>query len=323
MSFLRIFNRLSKKVNDHSGHLTGMEEMKRDEILLSPGVFQHLERMQLSASRFLPGFATGLRSSFRRKPSLEFREHRMYVPGDDVRYVDWNASGRQEHIFIKQGEHRKEASVTLLIDCSLSMAWGNPPKSQTVRQLAAILSYLTLNKSDKLFVIPFSDRLHRTLGPINGKGQVPGLLKYLRSLPIQGVVDYPKIINEVKRRLGKSGGLVFILSDFIDLETPQDLLHLFPAPKWDTILLHLLHPDEIAPRIDGDLEFFDIETEQMINFDVDLKATVIYRRRIKEWQEQLGLACIESNAFYALIPTTGIDHELVAQLRNLRLVHPI
>ena len=110
--------------------IDGQSELPESEtITLAPQALCQLNRVRLTASRFLKGTTAGARPSFRRRPSYEFREHRMYVFGDDVRFVDWKASARQEHIFIKQGEHPKEATVFLLLDCSASMSWGQPPKS--------------------------------------------------------------------------------------------------------------------------------------------------------------------------------------------------
>lgn len=322
MSFQRIFNRLNNQANRLLKPVR-RQDGKDDAAILSPEIFLQLNRLQLNASKFLPGYSTGARSSFRRNPALEFREHRMYVPGDDVRFVDWKASGRQEHIFIKQGEYPKEATVYVLVDCSLSMNWGKPPKIKTAVQLAAILSYLTLNQSDKLFLIPFSDHLFQPLGPINGKGQFLGTLNYLHALQVRGTVNYPVVMKELRQRLGKSGGLVLIISDFFELDRPKDLLNFFPVPRWDTVFLHILHPDEISPQVMGDLEFLDIETGLTTNYDINKQVLADYNQRIQIWQEGLALACIEKSAFYALIPAGGDDKELVAQLRNLHLVNSL
>ena len=109
-------------------------ELSNPEVLLPPHAVNQLNHLKLNASQYLPGFTAGTRASIRRRPAFDFREHRTYVPGDDVRYVDWKASARQEHIFIKQGEYPKEASVQILLDCSRSMDWGNPRKHVSARR---------------------------------------------------------------------------------------------------------------------------------------------------------------------------------------------
>ena len=119
--------------------------------LLSPKAIRQLDRLRLSGARELRGQAIGQRPSFRRQPAPDFREHRAYVPGDDIRYVDWRASARHEQFFVKQGEYPKEATVYLLVDCSASMNWGEPPKRQTQLQLTATLAYLALAHRDRHF----------------------------------------------------------------------------------------------------------------------------------------------------------------------------
>ncbi|MBN2501013.1 MAG: DUF58 domain-containing protein, partial [Anaerolineales bacterium] len=120
----------------------GVGTARQVDVQLSAQAIRQLERLRLRTTRDLQGEAIGERRSSRRRPDVDFREHRAYVPGDDLRFVDWRASARSETFFVKQGEQTKEAAVFLLLDCSASMAWGEPPKNQTALALAAALGYL-------------------------------------------------------------------------------------------------------------------------------------------------------------------------------------
>jgi uncharacterized protein (DUF58 family) len=164
MWFRTIFNR-SHKPSTSGGSTDGQAELR-----LSAQAIRQLDRLRLNAGRYLPGYGVGLRPSLRRRPSAEFQQHRMYVPGDDVRFVDWKASARAEHIFVKQGEQPKEATVYLLLDCSASMAWGSPPKSQAALQLAAALAYLALSHGDRFMLVPFCRRYCNLWGRSAVKG---------------------------------------------------------------------------------------------------------------------------------------------------------
>ncbi|MEJ2485009.1 MAG: DUF58 domain-containing protein [Anaerolineales bacterium] len=95
---------------------------------LSPEALRQLKRLQIRGSKALRGDRSGNRPSSRSKPAMEFREHRMYVPGDDIRFVDWRASARHETIFVRQGEMPKDVIVSLILDCSASMQWGKKEK---------------------------------------------------------------------------------------------------------------------------------------------------------------------------------------------------
>ena len=290
--------------------------------LLSPKAIRQLDRLRLSGARELRGQAIGQRPSFRRQPAPDFREHRAYVPGDDIRYVDWRASARHEQFFVKQGEYPKEATVYLLVDCSASMNWGEPPKRQTQLQLAATLAYLALAHRDRLFVIPYGGRGSQPFGPISGKGQVPFLLKYLQELDYEGAGNLDRALKSLNRRATR-GGLTFILSDLLD-DDLLSALDVLPSPTWQVTVFHLLHPLEQKPDISGGLELVDVETGERVNYDITPDALRRYQRTIQDWQGHLDMACVEAKALYSFIPA-GIEpeSELIAHLRQIKVVQPL
>jgi uncharacterized protein (DUF58 family) len=238
--------------------------------------------------------------------------------------VDWKASARQEHIFVKQGEHQKEASVFVLLDCSASMGWGVPPKSATACQLASFFGYLALTHGDRFNLMPFQKDIIQPLGPVNGKGQIPLLLRTLRSLSFNGQSDLQAIGRQFRRRIGQSSGLLIVISDMIDLADPKEFLDYFPVPSWDIVLVHLLNPSEITPDFTGDFECQDVETGQKVNLDINQKAIADYRQKIIDWKNQLDLACVEKNAFYLFLEASGQnDLTLISRLREHRLLRPL
>ena len=301
----------------------GAPPQRAGEVLLTSRAVRLLDRLQLRASRDLPGQAIGQRSSHRRKPATEFREHRAYVPGDDVRFVDWRASARHEHIFVRQGEQPKETTVFLLLDCSGSMAWGQPPKHTAQLSLAAALGYLTLARGDRLMVFPFGSRLVQPFSPTTGKGQVPSLLQYLRSLPFGAEADLLSAVRRFSRGV-PYGGLVFLLSDLIGVQDLIPVLNLLPAPTWETVVLHLLHPAELNPALNGDLMLVDHENFQSANYDITPVALQNYKVRMEEWRTSLDLACVQKKALYYQIPTDwSFEREILAHLRASRVVIPL
>jgi hypothetical protein len=301
------------------------------ELTISSRAFFQLNRLQLNASRFLPGRAAGMRPSLRRKPASEFREHRMYVPGDDIRFVDWKASARQEHIFIKQGEHPKEATVYLLLDCSASMAWGKPSKSKTSLKLAMALGYLALSHGDRLMVVPLLPeesldphfRPVHPLGPVSGKGQYGELVHYLNHLPFSGQVDIAEGIKRFRRRIAAGGGLCFLLSDLLGVEDVTPALEHLPVPGWDVVICQVLHSQELAPDLNGDFEMQDIETGQSVNYDVNSKNLELYQQHLLSWQSDLEMGAVQCNAFYTVIPSHwSLEREILPHLRGLNILKP-
>jgi hypothetical protein len=294
-----------------------------------------LNRLRINASRHLPGQNVGLRASMRRKPAFEFREHRMYVPGDDIRYVDWKASARQEHVFIKQGEYQKKINIYVLLDCSASMSWGSMPKSITALSLAAALGYSALAHGDSLTIIPLNGtnndegRLVKRsihLGPISGKGQFPGFLSYLHILTFHGMLDLSTSIHNFCTKIATGTGIVLLISDLLtnsyDLETEiSEALESLPVPSWNVVVLHLLHPDELKPPLHGEYELYDIETGMKANYDINNKALNAYQERISLWREKIEFACNDNNALYALVQSDwSLNTQIIPILREMDIL---
>lgn len=290
-------------------------------IHLNPRAVSQLNHLKLNASQYLPGFAAGTRASTRRRPAFDFREHRTYVPGDDVRFVDWKASARQEHIFIKQGEYPKEASVQILLDCSRSMDWGDPTKHDAARQLTAALGYTALSQGDRLVIQTLSSESIKPLGPISGKGQVPTMLNYLMNTSCAGKIDLTESVKELTRR--RKGGLVLIISDLLDVSSLGQAIELLPVPTWDVVVLHLLHSEEVQPTVKGNFKMVDIETGGAANYDINQASLEVYKQRLDTWRDELEYICNDNNSFYSLIlGDWSLEQRIIPHLRSLNILVP-
>ena len=289
-------------------------------VKMSMRSLRQLDRLHLRGSRELRGEAIGQRRSHRRLPASDFREHRKYVPGDDIRFVDWLASARSEQFYIRQGEYPQNTTVSLLMDCSGSMLWGGIPKNKAQKKLAAALSYLTLSNSDRLVIHPYGGTSIQQLGPISGKGQMALVLKYLDRLKYGGVADLSQAAKKVSRQRS-GGGLVFVLSDFLEIDDLTSCLDFLPAPSWWVNMIHLLHPEELVPNLRGDYEVIDTETQQSANYDITNDAIEKYYQHLKKWQDRLDMACVESRAFYTMMPTGwSLEREMISHLRSVQVV---
>lgn len=286
-------------------------------VKLSMRALRQLDRLHLRGSRELRGEAIGQRPSHRRLPASDFLEHRKYVPGDDIRFVDWLASARSEQIYIRQGEHPQNTTVYLLMDCSGSMLWGGIPKNKAQKELAAAFSYLSLSNSDRLVIYPYGGASDQRLGPISGKGQMTSVLKYLDALKYGGVADLSQAVKRLSRQRS-SGGLVFVLSDLLEINDLTSCLDFLPAPVWWVNMIHLLHPEELVPNLRGDFEVIDSETLQSENYDITNDAIEKYLQHLKNWQGRLDMACVESHAFYTMMLTGwSLEREMISHLRSV------
>jgi uncharacterized protein (DUF58 family) len=272
---------------------------------------RRLDRLALRTSRFLRGDAAGQRPSLRRLPSNDFREHRLYLPGDDLRRVDWNVSARAEHVFVKLGEQPKEATVHILLDNSASMNWGRPSKWRAARRLAAGLGYLALGHGDRAAITPLAENAP-AFGPSQGKGRLAGMVRYLRGLPVAPRANLGAAVRRYAARQAR-GGFAILISDLIGAPAPgpdpstgsgqslTTLLDYFPLPKWQALVLHLLHPAELAPALKGEVELEDAETGARANYDLTPAALEQYAAFVREWCDAVERACYEETVAYARV----------------------
>lgn len=314
MWFRRIFQR--DNLPEPIKRVRRSQQQEKPQFGLGPSEIRQLDRLQIRGSKALRGDRIGGRSSFRLKPSVEFKEYRSYVPGDDFRFVDWRATARHENIFIRQGELPKDVIVYLLLDCTASMNWGSMPKMQTQLSLASALSYMALTNGDRLVIYPYGGSRNIEFGPVSGKGYIPQVARYLRHLSYGGGGSLVHAIRLLTQKVSR-GGVIFILSDLLESGNLTEILANVPAPHWWVNVLHLLHPDELQPEISGAYELEDSETGKRVNMDISKEALLSYQKRVEKWRNDLELICVENHAFYNLINTDlSLGEEILPYMRE-------
>jgi uncharacterized protein (DUF58 family) len=283
---------------------------------------RRLDRLALQANRRLRGDNIGARPSFRRLPANDFREHRQYLPGDDLRHVDWNASARSQHVFVKLGERPKEASIHILLDSTASMQWGEPSKVWAARRLAAALGYIALNHGDRLALADTAGQA-APFGPKMGKGQVPALLRFLRELPFPKQADLGAATLRLART-HRRGGLAILITDLTDVEDLAPVLAPLRPPTWQVLVLHLLHPAELEPTLRGEIELHDAETGERANYDLSPEALARYRAFAAEWCTRVEQACLAHGAAYGrVLADWPIEQAVLPYLRRRQVVDQV
>lgn len=318
MWFKNIFRPLHRTVQRGRAAVRGRGA---DEPLFDESFLRRLERLSLQAQRTLQGSPlNGEHVSRQYLPSSVFSDHRPYTIGDDLRYVDWGAYARHDHMVLKVGEAEQNVDVHLLLDVSRSMAWGQPPKMRTMQRLAGALGYLSLTHGDRLHVVPFGSHPLRPFGPARGKGRMIELLRYIQSIPIQKETGLQTVL-EMHARNHRRGGMLVLCSDLLVPESLGQGLRFFKPPRWQVLVLHLIDPRELRPELQGPLELEDSETGQRIMVALDNEALTTYRRNLTEWQERIFRACSRYGANYARVLTTWhLEQKVVPYLRARRFL---
>jgi uncharacterized protein (DUF58 family) len=284
--------------------------------LLQPEQLARLGGLEFIARRVVEGFISGLHRSPHRGFSVEFAEHRMYQPGDDLRYLDWRMFGRSDRYYIKQFEEETNLRAYLLLDSSASMGWSSapatlPPKHWYARQLAACLALLLLRQGDAVGLIGFDDSTRSHITPRGGRRQWHEMLRSLATLGVSGRTDAGSALRDVAGRLRRRGLVVLISDLLVDAAATRLALRFLRHRGHEVLVFHVLDPGERELPGMGEARFVDPETEDELPVSIpDLRRE--YREAVAgalaEWQRELAPQGID----YVLLDT---DQPLVHGLR--------
>jgi uncharacterized protein (DUF58 family) len=244
--------------------------MASAEKYLRPEVIRQVARLDLRAKFIIEGFLTGLHASPFHGFSVEFSEHREYVPGDDLKSIDWNVYAKTEKYYIKKFEAETNMTGYLVMDLSESMAW-------TFRQeltkfeygicLAAALGYLMIHQQDPVGLITFDTQIRNSLPPRSKRSHLGSILALLANLKPTGETNVPQCIHQLAAMI-KNKSLIMLFSDFLTDPEPllQSLYHLRHRGH-EVILFHVLDEAEAKFPFDGMIEFEDVESHEKLLLD--------------------------------------------------------
>jgi len=289
--------------------------------LLKPHELAALGGLEFVARQVVEGFIAGLHRSPHRGFSVEFAEHRMYQPGDDLRYIDWRMYGRSDRYYIKQFEEETNLRAYILLDVSASMAWTSaegvlPPKLWYAKVLAASLSLLLVRQGDAVGLVAFDTEMRAHVAPRGGRRHWHELLRAVGQLEASGRTDPGTALRDLAMRLRRRG-LVILLSDLlVDPEATRLAVRFLRHRGHEVLLFHLLDPGERELPGVGEARFFDPETDEELPVsaaDVRVEYRAAVERALAEWHTELAPHGIE----YVVIGTDEpMGHALRAYLHK-------
>lgn len=282
-----------------------------------------LEQLMLAASRVRSGAIKGERRSNKRGTSIEFADYRNYVPGDDLRRLDWNIYARLERPLTKLYEDEEDLAVHLILDTSASMDLPDDPdlnKFTYTRRLLAGLGFVSLTSNDRLMVTAASNGSLHHFGPARGRGYGVRLLNFVSDLRPRGTTDLNAALCDYAIRAARPG-LCIIISDMFSPSGYVDGLNTLLGKGYEVALIHVLSPDEIEPPLAGDLRLVDVETgaAQEVSFDGGMRD--LYVKRVTEWRESIRAECVRRNVHFVPVETsTPWEKVILYDLRRLGIV---
>jgi uncharacterized protein (DUF58 family) len=271
---------------------------------LEPALVERLNHLQLSARRVVEGSTSGLHKSPFKGASIEFRQHRSFVPGDELRRLDWRVLGRTDRHYIKEYDEETNLRCALMLDCSGSMAYGGgrPPKFDYAAKLVSALAYLMLANTEHVGLALFSDRLQKWIGPRSGHSQLSQIVGSLEVAVPRGSGNHARAMHEIADRLGRRS-LVIVVSDFFSpVNSIREGLAHFGHDRHEVIVLRVLDPDEIDFPFKTWSRFRGLEGEKPQRCEPAVMRR-IYQQNFQRHAQQLQERCLSSKAEFATFMT--------------------
>lgn len=262
--------------------------------MLSDAFLSRLDTLQLAVRGRAAGGAGGSRRSRQTGSSAEFSDYREYVPGDDIRRIDWNAMARFDKIFLKLFMEEQESAVTILLDGSASMG----EKWEAARKAAEAVGYLALTGGDRLRVICLQEAGNRISPPLSGRQAYARLDQFLDTCMPQGA---GKLTDAVLQAEGLRKGLCFLISDCYEEAGIGTALDSLRYRQQECAVIQVLSAFELNPELDGALKLTDSESGESVDLLADREALDNYRRALDSFLESTRECCFRREAPYALL----------------------
>lgn len=291
--------------------------MATAERYLRPDVIRQVARLDLRARFIVEGFLAGLHASPFHGFSVEFSEHRKYVPGDDLKDLDWNVYAKTDKYYLKKFQAETNLTGYLVMDLSASMAYTyrqEMTKFEYAICLAAALGYLMIHQQDPVGLVTFDTRIQTSLPPRSKRTQLGTILAVLANLKPSGKTDVAACLHQLAVMI-RHKSLVMLFSDLLTDSAPvlQSLHHLRHRGN-EIILFHILDEAEVHFPFDGVIEFEDVEEENRLTLDAKgMQAD--YLAAVSEFQDLYRRECAKASIDYVAMDTSvSFDKALLEYL---------
>jgi len=284
---------------------------------LDPVTISKLTRLDLKARLVVEGFIAGLHRSPYHGFSVEYAQHRQYMPGDPIKYIDWKVFAKSDRFYVKEYEEETNLKSYIFLDVSASMGYSSDgiSKLEYGKYLAAALTYLMLSQQDSVGLVLYDERVRQYVPPRAVGSQLHTVLQQLhRAAPYAGTSSrstFHTLAERIKRR-----GLIIIISDLLEKD-PDDVIsgikH-FRHRRHEVIVFRLLDPAELNFSFDRPLRFRDLETGEELFTDPN-QIRDQYLSSLQDQNARYETICRENYADYmSLDTTTPFDNALMTFL---------
>lgn len=276
--------------------------------------------MELVAKFVVEGFIAGLHKSPYHGFSVEFSQYRPYMPGDDLKYIDWKVFARTDRYYIKQFEEETNLSCYILLDLSSSMLYSSAGISKLEYGcfLAASLAYFMSKQRDAIGFVSFADSISDFFPPKTNPAHLHAILIALENLKTGKRTDLSVPIHQIAERL-KKRGLIILISDLLDdINLTMNALKHLRYEEHEVIIFQILDRQELNFDFNRSTRFVDMETDR----EIPTSPKAIrkdYLSRLKAFTDEYKLGCSNEGMDYNIFDTsTPLDFGLMSYLAKRR-----
>lgn len=243
---------------------------------------------------------SGARKSAAKGSSVEFSDFREYIPGDDIRRIDWNAYGRTDRLYIKQFMEEKEAVFNVFVDTSRSMEFGEPKKLDTALKMAGAFAYVVLGNLDRVCISGVSGGGVSVGKSVTGRPSFAGVLEELSGMGADGTTS---LAQSVRRRGMARGGVSVIISDFLDKNGLEEALGYLAYMKQSIVMIQVSAREETDIDLEGTVNILDMEDGDRVRITMSNAAVRAYMEARTAHEKELYRLAGKYGASYVRLRT--------------------
>ncbi len=302
--------------------------MSDSENYFRPEILSKIAHLELRARRVVEGFVSGRHKSPYNGFSVEFAEHRQYVPGDDVRHLDWRAYAKTDRLLIKEYEVETNLRTHIVLDCSHSMAYPEHPplpgedgrrmtKWDYAATVAASLAFMLVHQQDGVGLTLFDHEIRSQLPVSSRRASLVGLMRHLQEATPAQHTDTKLVFSHLAEQFPKRGMVVLISDLLTDFDDIVNGLQRFRFSRHDILVMHVLDHDELEfPFTDQTL----FEGMEGVDLEIRTDPQALrkhYMEAVQSFISRIRATCLNHSIDYALLSTAdSLDVALTKFLAN-------
>ena len=289
---------------------------------LDPHVLGGIKRLDLRARHVVEGYLTGMHKSPYNGFAVEFASHREYVPGDEIKHIDWKLWSRTDRLYIKEYEEETNLRCTVVLDASKSMAYGS--KSETglskydyAATAAAALAHILQSQQDMVGLVQFTDKIEATIPPSGNLAHLKRLVHQMEVTEPESTTDFDGVFHSLAEQIPKRGMVVFLSDLFTDPALIRDSLEQFRLRKHDVVVFHIMHDDELEFPFSQNTQFRGLEVDEQLQTDPRALRKA-YLKVVGDYLEAVRKGCDDLGVDYVLFNTKEPIDALLNQFLAFR-----